>query len=240
MRKFHLAKDIKDISDAVFTSMSLPLVFEPILKKDEDGKDQYYEDGGVIDNLPAWFGTELEQCDLLFVLTLNANFEKQVERGMLLKRLLRALDVRQGVLERKSLQLISQYNKITRLQNEANDYRRLLEELSAKLVHSDAQSTFKITSLLEKHPDEGAPDRREVDIFAICPGRGVPEQDKPAPKPLIGTIEFWKNKEAAKAFCRMEDATKCELEQFFQTKKQHGQLIVVEDNGVSYVPFFDP
>ena len=64
--------------DAVFTSMDLPPLFPYMYREQDPG--HYYEDGGVVDNLPVWFATNVEQCDLLFMLPLNASFEAPVDR----------------------------------------------------------------------------------------------------------------------------------------------------------------
>ena len=50
---------------AVYASMDLP----PLLPymNIRTGRNEFFEDGGVVDNLPMRFGTEIEQCNLLFV-----------------------------------------------------------------------------------------------------------------------------------------------------------------------------
>jgi predicted acylesterase/phospholipase RssA len=229
---FHQAKGIEDVRDGVFTSMALPLVFEPVRVQGEGCEDQYYEDGGVIDNLPVWFGTELEECDLLFILPLNASFEREVARGSLFKRLLRALDIRQGVLERGSLRTVGLYNKLTRLQNALNDCGRMLSGLQTKLDAEDQRKVSEIISLLDMHGASCVTPKKEVDIFAICPGKSG--QDS---KPLIGTMEFWKSKEASRAFMIMEAATKLELKKFSQIPDRNNVLILVGEKGVAYKPY---
>lgn len=228
---FHQAKAIEDVRDGVFMSMALPLVFEPVRVQDVDGEDKYYEDGGVIDNLPVWFGTELEECDLLFILPLNASFEREVGRGSLLKRLLRAMDIRQGVLERRSLRTVGLYNKLTRLQNAVNDCGRILSEVRTRLDAGDQHRVTEIISLLDMHGASSVAPKKEVDIFAICPGTGG--QDS---KPLIGTMEFWKSDEASRAFTIMEAATELELKNFSQIPDRNNVLILVEE-GVTYKPY---
>ena len=69
------AKTIQDLKTAVFSSMDLPPLF-PYFTID----DGLFEDGGVVDNLPLRFATELKSCDFLFVLPLNATFNEKVKQ----------------------------------------------------------------------------------------------------------------------------------------------------------------
>ncbi len=107
---FTETRSVDDIRDAVFASMDLPPLF-PYQRM--DGK--FYEDGGVIDNLPIRFATLVEECDLLFVLALNSSFEEVPDQHSIIKRLMRVTDVRQGVLERNSMRLTYLYNSMASL-----------------------------------------------------------------------------------------------------------------------------
>ena len=109
---FKEPQNIDEIRDAVFASMDLPPLFP---YQEMDG--EYFEDGGVIDNLPIRFGTFVEQCDLLFVLALNSSFETVPGQRSILKRLARVMDVRQGVLERNSMRMAYLYNNINKLRD---------------------------------------------------------------------------------------------------------------------------
>jgi hypothetical protein len=80
--------------------------------------DTPYEDGGVIANLPVWFGTHLEQCDLLFILALNASFAESQTSRFMASRLVRALDIRQGVLEYDALRGIYDRNELIAMAKE--------------------------------------------------------------------------------------------------------------------------
>jgi predicted acylesterase/phospholipase RssA len=104
----------EDLKAAVFASMDLPPLFPyyEFAPASGDSAVDYFEDGGVVDNLPVMFGTSVENCDLLFVFPLNASFEQSVERKSILGRMLRVLDVRQGVLERNSMRLAYVHNQI--------------------------------------------------------------------------------------------------------------------------------
>ncbi|MFQ5770198.1 MAG: patatin-like phospholipase family protein, partial [bacterium] len=97
---------------AVFSSMDLPPLF-PYMFIDKE----WFEDGGVVDNLPLRFATGIEQCNLLFVLPLNASFYASVDQKSVMKRLFRVMEVRQGVLERDSMKLTRLYNEKARLKN---------------------------------------------------------------------------------------------------------------------------
>lgn len=114
-------ENVVDIFGSVFASMDLP----PLFKYWPFG-DKQYEDGGVVDNLPVRFGAELEKCDLLFVLPLNANFEQDVDTRSIINRLFRVMDVRQGVLERNAFKLAYLYNELAALRERAERYERVL------------------------------------------------------------------------------------------------------------------
>ena len=111
---FTEAKTVEDMRDAVFASMDLP----PLFPYQKIGYE-YFEDGGVVDNLPIRFGTLVEECDLLFVLALNCSFEETPQQHSIVKRVMRAMDVRQGVLERNSMRLAYLYNHINSLKGSA-------------------------------------------------------------------------------------------------------------------------
>lgn len=101
---------LRRLEAAVYASMDLPPAF-PFSRLEED-PGQLYEDGGVVDNLPVRFVTEYEDCDLVFVLPLNATFESSPSERSILLRLLRVLNVRQGALERRSMAMIGARNRL--------------------------------------------------------------------------------------------------------------------------------
>lgn len=109
---FTETRTLEGLRDAVFASMDLP----PLFPYQKIGYE-YFEDGGVIDNLPMRFGTLVEECDLLFVLALNASFEETPAQHSIVQRLTRVNDVRQGVLERNSMRLAYLYNHINYLRD---------------------------------------------------------------------------------------------------------------------------
>lgn len=170
---------------AVFASMDLPPLFP--YRKIRTGRTEWFEDGGVVDNLPVRFGTEIERCDLLFVLPLNASFAEPVDRSSITRRLLRVMDVRQGVMERSSLKLVYLYNELAAL-------RRELEGQKARGPDSDLERTAR---------------RREhepVSIFSIVPEAPL----------ALGTAEFWKAEAAGEAFDLLYEATRTELAENFE------------------------
>jgi predicted acylesterase/phospholipase RssA len=100
---------------AVYASMDLP----PLLPymRIRTTREEFFEDGGVVDNLPMRYGTEIENCNLLFVLPLNASFAQKASVSSISARLFRVMDVRQGVLEHNSIKLARLYNDKVRLEN---------------------------------------------------------------------------------------------------------------------------
>ena len=228
------ARTIDDLRDAVFSSMDLP----PLFKYWEIG-DYFYEDGGVIDNLPIQFGTESEQCDLLFILPLNATFSRDINHRSIMKRLFRVMDVRQGILERNSFKMVYLYNELAALRDKTERLeslaRRACEALATpeNAVHlplvdeiqqalpSLAAEAAAVTK--ETSPADRALVRRHqrVQVFAVCP----------APKLAINTAEFWKREEARKAFRLMRDATAAELERFFGAPPEYIRVALVQPHG---------
>jgi len=155
--------------------------------------EEWFEDGGVVENIPVWFGVQIEQCDLLFILPLNASFAGRVNHTSVTKRLFRVMDVRQGVLERNAMKLAYLYNELAALRSDA-------ERLSEQQGRLDRPSKpdLKARALLRRH--------RPISVFAICPQQ-----------PLgIGTAEFWKPQEAGQAFDLMYAVTKYELTERFE------------------------
>jgi predicted acylesterase/phospholipase RssA len=108
--------EVRQYKEAVFASMDIPPLF-PYMKLRRDSTLGYYEDGGVADNLPIRLGMAFDQCDLLFVLPLNATFAQQASERSVVSRLMRVTTVRQGVLERNSLKLIYLFNELSTVRN---------------------------------------------------------------------------------------------------------------------------
>jgi predicted acylesterase/phospholipase RssA len=139
---------LRRMEDAVFASMDLPPLF-PYSRIRTD-MPEWFEDGGVVDNVPVWFGTQLETCDLLFVLPLNATFNARADFSSLARRLFRVMDVRQGVLEKNAMKLAYLYNELAAARSHAagpTGGQELLAQRAARREH------------------------KPVSVFAICPGQ---------------------------------------------------------------------
>jgi predicted acylesterase/phospholipase RssA len=196
----NINKCLERTKEAVFASMDLPPLFPYASIRTDMAED--FEDGGVIDNLPVLFGTQVESCDLLFILPLNATFADKVDHRSIVKRLFRVMDVRQGVLEQNSLKMMYLYNELAEAR----------KELEKHQVDNPALSSL----MTRKAADP-------VAAFVICPGG---ELD-------ISTGEFWKTKEAGKAFDLMYAQTKAELAMNFHELAQPKkiQMVVIGPNG---------
>jgi hypothetical protein len=177
--------------------MDIPPLF-PYTAIDND----FFEDGGVIDNLPIRFGTEVEECDLLFILPLNASFERKVDQRSLLRRLARVTEIRQGVLERNSFKMIYLYNELASLREELSELKGRKD--AARSGHRTVARDVKVLSEKKIADRALARTHNVVHVFSICP----------APELMLTTTEFWKTKEAGKAFRFMYEVTKNELKRF--------------------------
>jgi predicted acylesterase/phospholipase RssA len=193
------ARTLDDLEEAVFASMDLPPLFEYVRIGDET-----FEDGGVVDNLPIYFGTGIEKCDLLFVLALNASFASGIDRRWILRRMQRVLTIRQGALERKALKDVYLYNELAALRDRLGDGPRAHAPASAD--PSPAGSDSALEEAADRSLDDRAAGRvhRPVQVFAVCP-------DEPLG---IDTLEFWKTREAGRAFRLMREHTRYELDRF--------------------------
>jgi len=256
------ARSVDDIRDAVFASMDIP----PLFKNVSIG-EELFEDGGVVDNLPIRFGTEFENCDLLFILPLNASFEQKPDPHSILKRLFRVMDVRQGVLERNSLKMVYLYNELSALRRRAenaekyqtvlDDIRReaassndidknaLVEKIAAALKSPEPDGNGKIATDAKPEVEAGAETEKGSAVK-----RALNRKHKmvqvfsicPAPELAINTAEFWKTVEAGKAFRLMYNTTQAELKQFFYVDTPAPDWIrmarVSPEGGVTYLTDF--
>ena len=228
------AGSVQDLHDAVFASMDIPPLFKNSLIGDE-----LFEDGGVIDNLPIKFGTEFENCDLLFILPLNASIAQKPDQHSIVKRLFRVMDVRQGVLERNSFKMVYLYNELAALRDQAEKYQSALSDIHDELgplreagLNTDSvaekveaalqlnQSDSKGKTAKDTQPESEA-ERTTKEGSAI--NRALFRRHKmvqvfsicPAPELAINTAEFWKTEESGKAFRLMHRNTQYELQKFF-------------------------
>ena len=192
---------IADLERAVFASMDLPPLFEYVRFGDE-----LFEDGGVIDNLPIMFGTGIEKCDLLFVFPLNASFVAPASPASLLYRLQRVMAIRQGALERKALKDVYLYNELAALREKLARYDDPLPSAALGATPEPAKSAEAMRDASKQSIEDRARQRvhQPVQIFAVCP-------DEPLE---IDTIEFWKTREAGRAYRLMREYTAYELAKF--------------------------
>ena len=200
---------LKGVKFGVFASMDLPPLF-PYMKHG----DEFFEDGGVIDNLPVLFAA-MELCDLIFVLPLNSNFNAIPDRRSVLKRLLRVMDVRQGALERGSLKDLYLYNELAVLRNYVRTLEKKLAEANIDLPKDHDSETLHRALNREHEPAK---------LFGVCPLRTFAES-------TINTGELWKSKNAGVAFNVMYRATREVLEQKFNPNQERIKIALVDDAG---------
>ena len=205
---------LKRTADAVFASMDLPPVF-PYLKIG----DGLFEDGGVIENIPIRFGAPIEDCDLLFVLPLNATFEDKAAGGhTLLKRVLRVSNIRQGVMEAHALKSADTINRF------AQRIERL--EFGVNTMAAGAPPEGVAAEALSGVREEIAEFNAEYKllyVFTVCPSG----------KLELGTFDFWKRRAAQDAFDLMYLQTKRELQnRLFEDIEPEDPHIVLIDGEV--------
>lgn len=180
---------LKNLKDGIFASMTFP----PLIPQQAIGS-ALYEDGGVVDNLPIYFGSVIEDCDYLFILPLNLSADverQQINTRSIISRIIRVLGVREGSQEELSLKKFG-------LSNELGHARWLvskLEEGRGEYQHRNPEG------------DSGqslgaAKDVTRVGAFAICPDKIV-----------VDTFEFWKKEEMEEAFHMMYKATEKMLQE---------------------------
>lgn len=204
------ARKLADVRRGVFSSMDIPPLFPYMTDRK---KSNFFEDGGVVDNLPIRFGTEVENCDLLFILPLNASFDSEVHTRSVLRRLARVNDVRQGVLERNSFKMIYLFNELAGLRHKLDEEREAAKRLRRQLQEPGAGAPAAAPEagpkpLSEKKVTARAHKRSHniVRVFSLCPG----------PDLFIHTTEFWKTEDAARAFRFMYHAARHELREKFK------------------------
>jgi predicted acylesterase/phospholipase RssA len=250
-RRRTLAKTVEDLRTAVFSSMDLPPLFSYMKINEID-----YEDGGVIDNLPVRFGTDIEKCDLLFVLPLNANFEAEPNLRSIIKRLLRVMNIRQGVLERNSFKKMYYHNRLVDIHKElyllcneikkAHKFENHLSEIVSRLQDINdgiKDTTVQIKELLDnvikqlkgKINDNKSSDRVN-EIISYTKENDLRRVQVfsicPSAKLAVNTSEFWKTIEAGHAFRHMYRVTKTELENFdFEAEQSKIRMLLVDPYG---------
>lgn len=204
------------LKTGVFASMDLPPLF-PYARCD----DQLYEDGGVIENLPLSFPAA-EDCDLIFVLPLNSDFEQEPNNRSLVARISRVLDVQQGALERNGFKLLYLFNENAAL-------RKRVEQLTPP--EAGQKPTDQPRDQDAQHSLNYAMHRthQEIRIFAVCP-------DKSFVKATINTRDLWNTRGARTAFDVMYGATAGMLAAFDFTGPQKGpHVAMVRRSGTHFL-----
>jgi predicted acylesterase/phospholipase RssA len=203
---------VQAVKFSVFASMDLPPLF-PYMAM---GKE-YFEDGGVVDNLPILFAT-MEECDLVFVLPLNSDFNALPNHRSILNRFLRVMDVRQGALERASLKTHYLYNELAVLRKRVEVLEAEMCKADIPLPPSPESETLKF-ALRRTHGLSK--------IFAVCPLRTVVEE-------TIDTHELWKARQAGEAFELMHEATARALAKFDPSQERIRVAQIDFDGGHSW------
>ena len=183
-------------ADAVFASIKLAPLFP--YSKIGDG---LFEDGGVIENLPLRFGAPIEDCDLLFVLPLNATSRgPEAPKRTLLKRVLRVADIRQGVLEARALKTADNINR----------FAQRIERLGVRSQHDgrrgDAPEGVAAEALsgVREEIAEFNTEYKLLYIFTVCPSGNLE----------LGTFDFWNRRSTQDAFdlmCTCRLAGNCRI-----------------------------
>jgi NTE family protein len=200
---------LEGVKFGVFASMDLPPLF-PYMRKDGD----FFEDGGVIDNLPVLFAA-MECCDLIFVLPLNSDFNAVPNRRSVLKRLLRVMDIRQGALERGSLKDLYLYNELAVLRNYVSALESKIVEAKIELPTIEVSETLQRALKRTHQPSK---------LFGICPLKAFAES-------TINTQELWKSKNAGYAFNVMRRATAEVLKFKFDPNQERIKIALVDYAG---------
>jgi NTE family protein len=180
-------------AEAVFASMNLP----PLFPYSKIG-DSLYEDGGVIENIPFRFGAPIEDCDLLFVLPLNATFQDQeAANHSLLRRVLRVADIRQGVLEAHALKTADTINRFAqRIERLEFGVNTMVGVASPEGVAAEALSGVR-----EEIAEFNA-EYKLLYVFTVCPSG----------KLELATFDFWNRRATQDAFDLMYLQTRRELQ----------------------------
>jgi NTE family protein len=199
---------LEGVKFGVFASMDLPPLF-PYMKMGDD----FFEDGGVIDNLPVLFAA-MEQCDLIFVLPLNSDFNAVPNQRSVLKRFLRVMDVRQGALERGNLKDLYLYNELALLRNHIRVLEDKIEDAKIELPKVNSETLRR--ALNRTHEPSK--------VFAICPLKVFAEN-------TINTQELWKSANAGRVFRVMYDATRRALSSDFDANQERIKVALVDHAG---------
>lgn len=208
---------LKQTADALFASIDLA----PVFPHSRIG-DGVLEDGGVLDNLPFRFGAPVEDCDLIFVLPLDAPLhDRNAANHGVLRRVMRVADIRQSAQEAQILKTADIINRFAqRMERLAFDINALESEGPVEGIAAEA---------VERMRDEIAQFNSEYKllyIFTVCP----------ASKLELGTYDFWKRRKIQDSFDLMYLQTKRELQnRLFEDVEPEDPHIVLVDGEVPKV-----
>ena len=180
-------------TDAIFASMNLPPLFP-----DSRIDGARFEDGGLIENLPFRFGAPIEDCDLVFVLPLNATFQdREAADHTLIKRVARIADIRQGVLDANALRTVDIINRF------AQRIERLefgFNTMATAAPAAEGVAAEALSGVREEIAEFNA-EYKLLYVFTVCP----------AGKLELGTFDFWNRRAIRDAFDLMYLQTRREL-----------------------------
>jgi hypothetical protein len=163
--------------------------------------------------LPVLFAA-MEQCDLIFVLPLNSDFNAVPNQRSVLKRFLRVMDVRQGALERGNLKDLYLYNELALLRNHIRVLEDKIEDAKIELPKVNSETLRR--ALNRTHEPSK--------VFAICPLKVFAEN-------TINTQELWKSANAGRVFRVMYDATRRALSSDFDANQERIKVALVDHAG---------
>jgi hypothetical protein len=195
---------------AVFSSINLPPLFPPAKI---DGNP--YEDGSMMESIPLRFASPLEECDLLFVLPIDATSERSPGRYSMIKRMLRVMNSRQEALGHMALKHADLINRMS----ETIERIQFGIDALAPSVPSGGLAAEALEGLQEEIAEFNQQNRR-LHIFTICPSG----------KLELGNFDFWKRREAENAFDLMYAQTRRELQvRFFEDIEPEDARVVLVD-----------
>jgi predicted acylesterase/phospholipase RssA len=197
------------LADAVFSSMSLPPL---CATADIDGRA--FEEGTLSESLPLRFAATIENCDLIFVLPLDAADTSGSRRPML-RRMLRLMDSRKDALGHSALRSADMINRFAeRMERIEFGVNTVAPSIRGQGIAAEALAG------LREEVAEFQQEYRRLYIFTISP----------AGKLELGDFELWRRREAENAFDLMYVQTRRELlARFFEDIEPEDAHVVMVD-----------
>jgi hypothetical protein len=135
------------------------------------------------------------------------------------------MDVRQGALERGNLKSLYLYNELAVLRQYAQALREMLNQADVALPRPDAG---KMSATLKRALSRN---HRASRLFGVCPQRALVEN-------TIDTAEFWKSREAGRAFATMYRRTRFVLEKYFNSESEQIAIALIDPAEVRWARDF--